>query len=154
MPPEQIYVSTHVHTDGPIPGPHSLLTVAAVAHTVEGEQIGTFVTNVRELPGAHPHPVSLQYWRGRAEEWLTTRRSSRPPAVATRAFTDWVQKLPAGTVLVTDTTRPDYVFLYWYLQRFTDRWPFAGTDTPDAHRADPAGSRCPLTTCRALARAG
>lgn len=153
MPPEQIYVSSHVHIDGPIPGPHSLLTVAAVAHAADGDLISTFTTNVRELPGAYPHPVSLQQWRGRAEEWLITRRSSRPPAVAAKAFVDWVQMLPGVAVLVTDTTEPDYVFLYWYLQRFTDRWPFAGTGTPDVHRSPPAGSRCPLTACRTVAQA-
>ena len=67
----------HVHTDGPIPGPHSLLTLSAAAHTADGGLISTFTANVRELPGATLHPVSLQHWRTRAEDWLTTRRETR-----------------------------------------------------------------------------
>ena len=31
MPPDPVFVTTHIHTDGPIPGPHSLLTLTSVA---------------------------------------------------------------------------------------------------------------------------
>ena len=82
MPPETVFVTLHIHTDGPIPGPHSLLTLSSAAHQGDGGLIGTFTTNVRELPGATLHPVSLQHWRARAEDWLTTRRAGgggRPP---------------------------------------------------------------------------
>ena len=81
MPPETVFVTLHIHTDGPIPGPHSLLTLSSAAHHGDGGLIGTFTTNVRELPGATLHPVSLQHWRERAEDWLTTRRASRPVVV-------------------------------------------------------------------------
>ncbi len=148
----QSLVRTHVHTDGPIPGPHSLLTLTAVAHAAGGEAIGTFTTNVRELPGATLHPTALRLWRGRAQDWLTSRRRSLPPAVATTAFARWVEQLPGPSVLVADPSGPDYLFLFWYLQRFTDRWPFAGTDAGAHPRADPE-ALCPLTGCRSLARA-
>jgi hypothetical protein len=153
MPPETVHVSTHIHTDGPIPGPHSLLTVTSVAHTPDGDPIRTFTTNVRELPGATLHPVALQLWRRRAEDWLSTRRASRPPAVAMTAFTRWIDVLPGEKVFVTDTAEPDYLFLYWYLQRFTGRWPFARTTTEAGlyDRFSPM-PHCPLTGCRSLAR--
>ena len=32
MPPETVFVTLHIHTDGPIPGPHSLLTLSSAAH--------------------------------------------------------------------------------------------------------------------------
>jgi hypothetical protein len=62
-------------------------------------------------------------------------------------------------VFVTDTTRPDYLFLYWYLHRFTGRWPFAGTLTePEPLQQLDCSSLCPLAGCRArstpLARSG
>jgi len=151
MPPESsTSVTTHVHTDGPIPGPHSLLTVTAVAYAPDGDPIGTFTTNVRELPGATLHPVALQHWRRRAEDWLTTRRGSLPPAPAMNAFSRWIDDLPGAKVLVTDPREPDYLFVYWYLQRFTGRWPFARTDALDPLLPTPA---CPLTACRSLALA-
>ena len=152
MPPERSFVSTHVHTDGPIPGPHSLLTITAVAFAASGDPIGTFSTNVRELPGATLHPVALQEWRQRAEDWLTTRRGSRPPAVAMSAFARWVQQLPGQSVFFSDTTEPDYLFLYWNLQRYTGRWPFTRTEAGAYLRVD-AEALCPLTACRSLAQA-
>lgn len=151
MPPDRTtLITTHVHTDGPIPGPHSLLTVTAAAYTADGDPIGTFATNVRELAGATLHPVALQHWRARAEEWLTTRRGSRPPAPAMAAFCRWIDDLPGTAVLVTDPTQPDFVFVYWYLQRFAGRWPFSRTAPLEHPLPAPL---CSLTGCRPLARA-
>lgn len=153
MPPERTTVTIHVHTDGPIPGPHSLLSVTAVAHAANGDAIGTFHTNVRELPGATLHPVALQQWRRRAEDWLTTRRASRPPAPAMTALTRWVDPFPGEKVLVSDPTGADHLFLYWYLQRFTGRWPFSGTELDGGPDRSSAEAMCPLTGCRQPARA-
>ena len=148
MPPE-LYVSTHVHIDGPIPGPHSLLTLAAVAHAADGGPITTFAATLRELPGATPHPATLAIWRSRPEEWLSTRRASRPPAPVIADLDRWVRELPGRATLVTDPHDPDHLFLYWYLQRFAGRWPFARTiaDPGIAARFDPSG-HCFLAGCR------
>lgn len=149
MPPD-VFVTTHIHTDGPIPGPHSLLTLTSAAHTRDGGPISTFTTNVRELPGATLHPVALETWRRRAEDWLSTRRASRPPAVAMTAYAGWVDTLPGRPTFVADTAEPDYVFLYWYLQRFTGDWPFARTLTEAGlHGRLTCTSFCPLAGCRA-----
>ncbi len=79
MPLETVFVTIHIHTDGPIPGPHSLLTLSSAAHSAGGDLTGTFTANVRELPGATLHPVSLDHWRTRPEDWLVTRRACPPP---------------------------------------------------------------------------
>src|SRR5688572_9358181 len=100
MPPEpdhhepDHYVTTHIHTDGPIPGPHSLLTLTSAAYSHAGVPISSFTANVRELPGATLHPIALADWRARAEDWLCTRRASRPPAVAMAAYERWIGSLP------------------------------------------------------------
>jgi len=148
MPPE-MFVTSHIHTDGPIPGPHSLLTLISVAHTLDGIPTTVFTTNVRELPGATLHPVALQTWRRRADDWLSTRRASRPPALAMTAFAQWIDELPGPPVFVADTADPDYVFLYWYLQRFAGHWPFARTVTDaDLHARIDCSTLCPLAGCR------
>lgn len=149
MPPDT-YVTSHIHTDGPIPGPHSLLTLVSAAHTGGGRPTSVFTTNIRELPGATLHPVALQSWRRRAEDWLSTRRASRPPALAMNAYARWVERLPGRPVFVTDTTNPDYLFLYWYLQRFTGDWPFARIlGDVKLHERIACTTRCPLAGCRA-----
>ena len=127
MPPKQLYVTTHTHTDGPIPGPHSLLTLASAAYSADGALISTFSANIRELPGATLHPAALQSWRSRAEDWLSTRRATRPPAVVMNAYAGWVDRLGSAPVFVADPDEPDHLFCYWYLQRFTGSWPFAAT---------------------------
>ena len=169
MPDETVLVTLHIHTDGPIPGPHSLLTLSSAAYaesvvrprerggapvgsynTLSGDGlIGTFSANVRELPGATLHPVSLEHWRTRAADWLSTRRAARPPALTTDAYLRWVGRLPGTPTLVTDPVEPDYLFLYWYLYRFTGQWPFARTSTDADLRQRLPRPLCPLSGCRA-----
>jgi hypothetical protein len=149
MPPETVFVTTHIHTDGPIPGPHSLLTLTSAAHGRHGGPTSTFSANLRELPGATLHPVALQTWRRRPEDWLSSRRASRPPAIAMAAFRHWTEGFHGERVLVADTSQPDYLFLFWYLHRFTGRWPFARTLTgAGLHRRLSCTSLCSLAGCR------
>lgn len=154
MPPTESYpttasfVSSHIHVDGPIPGPHSLLTVTSVAHTADGDPIGTFTANVRELPGASLHPAALQEWKRKAEDWLCTRRGSRPPAQVMTAYAGWISDLPGEKVFVSDPDEPDYLFLCWYLQRFAGLWPYSRTSAAaPAGALDPTGL-CSLGGCR------
>jgi hypothetical protein len=140
-------VTTHVHTDGPIPGPHSLLTLTSVAHLPDGRVTDSISMNLRELPGAKLHPVSLESWRRRPEDWLRTRRATRPPALAMTTYAQWVDQLTGRPVFVADTAEPDYLFLYWYLQRFAGRWPFAAT-LADAELYERLGNPpCRLVGC-------
>lgn len=149
MPPVMSYVTSHIHVDGPIPGPHSLLTVTAAAYTADGDPTGTFTTNVRELPGATLHPDALQSWRRRAEDWLSTRRGTCPPAHAMSSLTDWISDLPGEKVFVADPDEPDYLFLRWYVQRFAGQWPFARTiiAAEEYDRVTPT-TLCSLAGCR------
>ena len=149
MPHENVFVSNHIHVEGPIPGPYSLLTVASAAHRADGTLVSTFTVNLRELPGATIHPIALRSWRGRADDWLTTRRAPRPPAAATSAYVRWVDALPGPATFVADPEAQDHVFLYWYVQRFAGHWPFAATSTdPQVRDALPDATVCPLPGCR------
>lgn len=143
----ELLVTTHVHTDGPIPGPHSLLTLTSVAQLPDGRVTDSISMNLRDLPGATLHPVSLESWRRRPEDWLRTRRATRPPALAMTTYAQWVDRLAGRPVFVADTAEPDYLFLYWYLQRFCGRWPFAAT-LADAELYERLTSPpCPLAGC-------
>lgn len=148
MPLEISYVSTHIHTDGPIPGPHSLLTLASAAYSSDGDLVSTFTENLRELPRATLHPASLAEWRPRAVDWVTTRRLSKPPALVTNAYINWVASLPGEPVFVTDLESPNLLFCYWYLQRFSGEWPFARTVTEaEVPFRTSAANACVLASC-------
>jgi hypothetical protein len=67
------------------------------------------------------------------------------------ALARWIDDLPDPRVYVSDPVEPDYLFLYWYLQRFTQRWPF-GSTTSRTGLHDAPRSLCPLTGCRSPAQ--
>ena len=52
---------------------------------------------------------------------------------------------------VTDTTRPDYLFLYWYCMRFAGRWPFATVIVDADLRCQLSEPFCSLKGCRTVA---
>ena len=76
----EIYVSTDVETDGPIPGPYSLLSFASAAYRSDKTLIGTFAANLETLPGAVGHPETMAWWRTQPEAWAEARsgRATRP----------------------------------------------------------------------------
>jgi hypothetical protein len=48
---QEIYVSTDIEADGPIPGPHSMLSLGSAAYTGEKQLLSTFSANLETLPG-------------------------------------------------------------------------------------------------------
>ncbi len=127
MPPEKSYVTSHVHVDGPIPGPHSLLTVTAAALSANGDLISTYTVHLKRLHRATMHPDAYRQWARRPDDWLLTRYRALPAGSAMPAFACWVGDLPGPAMLTTDPDDPDHLFLYWYLHRFAGGWPFAET---------------------------
>lgn len=61
--PTEIYVSTDIEADGPIPGPHSMLSFASAAYLADKTLLGTFSRNLATLPGACAHPDTEAWWK-------------------------------------------------------------------------------------------
>jgi hypothetical protein len=57
----EIYVSTDVETDGPIPGPHSMLSVGSAAYTADKRLVATFEANLHTLPDARGAPETMAW---------------------------------------------------------------------------------------------
>ena len=51
----ETYISTDIETDGPIPGPNSMLSFGSAAFQ-GGKMISTFSANLVTLPNAAPDP--------------------------------------------------------------------------------------------------
>ena len=49
------YVVCDIEADGPVPGPHSMFSLGAVAVNKNGEQFGEFEINFLPLKNAKPH---------------------------------------------------------------------------------------------------
>ena len=77
----EIYVSTDVEADGPIPGPYSMLSFASAAYTADKHVVATFSANLHNLPDASGDPQTMAWWATQPEAWETARRvHSRMPS--------------------------------------------------------------------------
>jgi hypothetical protein len=120
----EIYVSTDVESDGPIPGPHSLLSFGSAAYTADKELISTFEANLQLLEGAAGHPETMAWWQTQPEAWAACRQNLREPAEAMPAYVAWLKGLPGKPVFVGYPAGFDFLFIYWYLIRFAGESPF------------------------------
>ena len=120
----EIYVSTDIEADGPIPGPHSMLSFASAAYRADKTLLGTFSVNIETLDGAAPHPKTEEWWKQFPEAWGACRRDLRPPEAAMRDYLDWLGALPGRPVFVGWPATWDFMWMYWYLVRFTGERPF------------------------------
>jgi len=121
----EVYVSTDCEADGPIPGPHSMLSFASAAFLADKTLVGTFSANLETLPGAAGHPDTMAWWQGQPEAWEVCRRDLQSPDSAMRAYLAWLKNLPGKPVFVAYPAGFDFMFVYWYLIRFTGESPFS-----------------------------
>lgn len=119
-----LYISADVETDGPIPGPYSLLSFGlSVVGRYDGHRFERLPpreqTFYREL-----QPISDEFQdEALAVNGLDRARlelDGEPPAAAMTAAADWVRAIGRGSrpVLVAYPVAFDWSFLYWYFERF------------------------------------
>ncbi|HEY0715421.1 MAG TPA: exonuclease, partial [Polyangia bacterium] len=121
----EVYVSTDVESDGPIPGPHSMLSFGSAAYDEAGGLLGTFAANLETLPGATAHPETSRWWQSQPEAYAATRIDPRPPGDVMAAYATWLRGLPGVPVFVGYPAAYDFAFVYWYLMRFVGQSPFS-----------------------------
>ncbi len=121
----EIYVSTDVETDGPIPGPHSMLSFASAAYTADKLLVSTFAANLETLPDAVGHPKTMRWWQTQPDAWRACREDLQPPRAAMKKYLAWLKRLPGNPVFVGYPVVFDFMFVVWYLIRFTGENPFS-----------------------------
>lgn len=121
----EIYVSTDVEADGPIPGPHSMLSFGSAAFTANGELVSTYSANLERLEGARGHPRTMAWWQQNQRAWEQTRIDLQSPSETMAKYLAWLKALPGKPVFVGYPVAYDFLFVYWYLMRFTGESPFS-----------------------------
>lgn len=126
---KELYFSTDVESDGPIPGPHSMLSFASAVFDING-YIGDCVgINLHLLPGACPHPDTQKFWADHPKEYLATRENLHTPETAIKFYVEWVDLVcrtnDAKPVFVAYPAGYDFMFMYWYMIKFAGRSPFS-----------------------------
>lgn len=121
----EIYISTDVESDGPIPGPHSMLSFGSAAYTEDKELVSTFSANLETLEGAVADPRTAAWWVSHPEAWAACRTNLERPESAMRRYVEWIRTLDGKPVFVAYPAGFDFLFVYWYLIRFVGESPFS-----------------------------
>ncbi len=122
---EEIFVSVDIESDGPIPGPNSMLSIGAAAFDHDGNLLGTFSANLRTLPGAEPDPNTMRWWQQQKQAWEACRKDLQEPKKVMHDLDKWVRGLPGTPVFVGYPAGFDFTFVYWYLRFFKIESPFS-----------------------------
>lgn len=127
---KEIYISTDIEADGPIPGPYSMLSLGSAAFTIDCDRnfkidlIDQFSVNLIELPGATRDPATMNFWEEHSEAWEENRRNVIDPKKAIKQYVKWLKCLPGNVVFIAWPATYDFTFVYWYLINFTKESPF------------------------------
>lgn len=121
----EIYISTDIETDGPIPGPHSMLSLGSAAYLADKTLVSTFEANLELLPGAQGDSDTMKWWQSQPDAWKGCRENLQSPATAMPAYVAWIKSLPGKPVFVAYPAGFDFTFVYWYLIKFAGESPFS-----------------------------
>jgi hypothetical protein len=122
---KEIYVSTDIEADGPIPGPNSMLSFGSAAFRADTTMVSTFSANLKPLSGAQGDPKTMEWWKSQPAAWEATRVDPRDPADVMPKYVTWLKALPGKPVFVGYPASYDFMFVYWYLIRFAGESPFS-----------------------------
>jgi DNA polymerase III alpha subunit (gram-positive type) len=122
---KELYLSTDVETDGPIPGINSMLSFASAAYLPDKTLISTFSANLETLPEASSDSKTMAWWKSQPEAWEASRKDLRSPEETMKKYLSWIRTLPGRPVFVAYPATFDFMFVYWYLIRFTGESPFS-----------------------------
>lgn len=125
MSKEEIYVSTDIEADGPIPGQNSMLSFGSAAYKADKTLVATFSANLEQLQGAEEDSSTMEWWKTQPEAWQACREDLQKPEVAMNNYLEWLKELPGKPIFVGYPAAYDFMFVYWYLIRFTGESPFS-----------------------------
>ena len=86
--------------------------------------MSTFSFNLEFLPGAGSDPRTMLWWEQFPEAWLASRSDPQPPVTARRAYGVWLATLPGTPLCVGWPAAWEFMWVYWYLIRYTEQRPF------------------------------
>ena len=128
----ELFISVDIEADGPIPGEYSMLSLGAVAFNEHRHEVGSWQSNFYTLEGAGQHPDTMDFWSKNEKAYTYTRQNLRTPDMAMRAFHSWLTDLKSfgDIVFVGYPATYDFMWVHWYLVKFTsgDPFGFAGLD--------------------------
>ena len=102
-----------------------MLSFGSAAYRADGQLIDTFSANLETLPGASGDPRTMEWWRGQPDAWENARRDPQDPADVMPRYVAWIKQLPGKPVFVAYPAGFDFMWVVYYLMRFTGENPFS-----------------------------
>lgn len=121
----ELYFSTDIEADGPIPGPNSMLSFASAVFDSDGKMLGTFSRNLELLEGAVADPETQLFWQKNKVAFDETRKNMVNPLRAMSEYVEWVNSFNCAPVFVGFPVAYDFMFIYWYIRKFVGKSPFS-----------------------------
>ena len=117
-----LYISIDVEADGPVPGLNSMLSLGAVAMTLDKQIIDTFSANLFPLEEAvADEDTMINFWENNPAAWEAVQKDRVRPSEAAVAFSSWLAlwgRTYDEIVLVGHPVAFDQMFVCYYLHRF------------------------------------
>lgn len=120
MNEQPVFFVTDIETDGPDPGIHSMISLAAVACDAQGARLGHLALNLQPVEGHVADPGTMAWWASEPAAWRATLEGRLPPAEAMRRYTDWVRSFAGQPVFAGYPMIFDGAWVDWYLRRYLD----------------------------------
>lgn len=125
----EIYFSIDIEADGPIPGPYSMLSFAAVAFQINNHEmikLGDFSANLDRLPNATQHPDTMKFWSRFPEAYKISREDTIVPLSAMSNLKEWISIMSGENrpVMVEYPGDYDFMWIYWYFFSYLGNCPF------------------------------
>lgn len=122
----QLFISTDIEANGPIPGCNSMLSFGSVALEADGTEVGSFSANLLPLKHAHADAGTMAWWAKQPEAWAAVNVDRRSPEEVMPAYFGWLKSfVKRDLVFVGYPATYDFMFVYWYLMRFVGESPFS-----------------------------
>ena len=113
------YVVCDIEAAGPIPGPHSMISLGAVAVNKARQKFGECEINFLPLENAKPHPDVMKWFEIEAPEALEhTKHNQVSPKEGMNKFGDWLLTLPSPRIMAAHPAPFDFMWINWYIQTF------------------------------------
>lgn len=141
---KEIFISTDIETTGMVPGRSSMISLGSTAFFGDGQRVGDFFINLKELrwwlpPSFRPRRKdTMIWWEGQKKAWASSTVDPKPPKKAMQEYLKWLgeirdkakSKNEDGStfypklVFVAYPAGFDFTFVQWYLGRYCDEYPF------------------------------
>ena len=122
----EIYISTDVETDGPIPGEYSMLSLGSVALNKNGKVLGKFYKKLKRLKGAKQHPKTMEFWKENLKDYKEATKNAQVPKKVMYDYINWLEKLEKKTksqlIFLAWPLGFDYQFVFWYMVKFVKKF--------------------------------